>query len=523
MKIIKTIPLLVLALLLTSCSESQTNTVPSSSEKLNPSPNVIPALQQWTQGRGFFMLNEGVLINTSEKLKQIGQTFAQDIKEISGTVVSVNTLIDQPTEGTISLALDLNDDEIGPEGYTIDIGVSIKIKANSPAGIFYGTQTLLQILTQDANRHKLPKGIIRDFPTIKNRQYMIDLGRKYFGMDYLKKTIRNMAWYKLNAFHLHFTEWSGFRLKSDKFPELASKQSYSKQELREIQDYAARYHVMIIPEIDLPAHATHIIQYNPDFGFSCDAMLTAKWLPEDMNQAKVGWMLDVTKPEVRKFIHELLEEFIPLFDAPYFYIGGDEWQYDFQKEACPELVAYAKERGFKHTGDVFIEWINEINELVKSHGKTTQIWNWWRFNAKPGWENVTDTQPAQDIIINIWNKPREAQIIADGYQVILTPEEGKGALYSTPGLGGTKPGDYGYFNSKYIYEQWQPVISPQIEGYKVCLWTDGAEQQDENWFDQHIENQKAVFAEKVWGYQGSDKLTDFIKRKESIGYAPNVQ
>ncbi len=513
-------------ILLTACSDEKTKTesnteVTNTSEILNASPNVIPAIQEWYQGKGFFELKSTMLIQSGDELINIAQTFAQDVEKISGINLSVDN--SQQAQASIILSLDVNDNNLGGEGYTIDINDSIHIKANSATGVFYATQTLLQMLTQDGDKNKLPKGSIRDFPKVENRQFMIDLGRKYFSMDYLKKSIRNMAWYKLNAFHLHFTDWSGFRLQSDKYPELASEQSYSKQDLRELQDYAAKYHVMIIPEIDLPAHATHIINYNPSLGFSCDSMQAAKWLPKEKNDAKVGWMLDITRPEVRQFILDLYNEFLPLFDAPVFFIGGDEWQYDFQKKACPELVAFAKQRGFNHTGDVFIEWVNEINELVKSYGKTTQIWNWWRFSANATWQNVTDTQPDKDIVISVWNAPREAQIIEDGYSVILTPEEGVGALYSTPGLNGKKSGDYGYFDSKNIYEQWQPKVSKQIKGYKVCLWSDGAEEQPEAWFDQHIENQKAVFAEKIWGMQGSTTLTNFINRKKTIGYAPAAQ
>jgi len=487
------------------------------SQVTNVSPNVIPAINKWTGGVGVFSLSEKTEVIAEDKLKDLVEIFAEDINAITGKTIKIGSIAGK---GKIQLLLDINDIALGNEGYVIEINDTITIKANAKTGLFYGTQTLLQMLVQDVSNHGLPKGTIRDIPLVENRQFMLDVGRKFFSMDYLKRTIRNMAWYKLNTFHLHFTEWSGFRLQSDKFPGLASEQSYSKKDLREIQDYAARYNVMIIPEIDLPAHATHIIKYNPDFGFSCDSMLTAKWLPKEVNEQKVGWILNMTKVEVREFVHELLEEFIPLFDAPYFFIGGDEWQYDNQKSECKELVDFAKQSGYEHTGDVFVEWINEINEQVKSHGKTTQIWNWWRFSPDEKFKNETDTQPNKDIIVNVWNKQREAQIIADGYSVILTTEEGPGALYSTPGLGGTKPGDYAYFDSQFIYEQWQPNLAESVKGYKVCLWSDGAEHQTERWFDQHIETQKAVFSERVWSSHTNGTIRDFYDKQKSIGYAP---
>ena len=113
-------------------------------------------------------------------------------------------------------------------------------------------QSLLQLFAQDRN---LQRGSIRDFPRFGERGFMIDAGRQYFEIAYIESLIRKLAWMKMNFIHLHFTEWQAFRLKSDLFPGLAPEQSYSKEDIRRIQEYAATYHIMVVPEIDLPAHA----------------------------------------------------------------------------------------------------------------------------------------------------------------------------------------------------------------------------------------------------------------------------
>jgi hexosaminidase len=231
----------------------------------------------------------------------------------------------------------------------------------------------------------------------------------------------------------------------------------------------------------------------------------------------------MTKPEVRRFITTLLDEFIPLFDAPYFHIGGDEWQYDNQKLACEELVTYAESLGFDEPGDVFVSWINEINTQVKSYGKTTQIWNWWRFSPNDELQNRTTIQPDKDIVINVWNQSRKEQILEDGYQVIISPEVGEGALYISPGFNGTNPGDYGYFDNKYNYEQWNPALNSQIQGYKICMWSDRVEDKPDSWFDQFAERPKAIFAEKTWGTKSASKIEDFIIILETIGLSPAVK
>lgn len=486
--------------------------------KFNNKPNVIPAIQEWKSEIGFFKLSKSSKISIDDTNQDLAQTFADDLNILTGLTVQVGD--NGASNGDIAIVIDSMSSSLSKEAYSVKIGNNIHIKASDKSGAFYATQTLLQILSQDSLHTNIPKGEINDFPKITERAFMLDIGRKYFSMNYIKKTIRNMAWYKLNVFHIHFSDWSGFRLKSDKFPELASEQAYSKTEIREIQDYAKKYNVMVVPEIDLPAHATEIIKYNSKFGFECESLLTARWLPDSINIAKKGWILNVTKPETRTFISELLDEFIPLFDAPYFHIGGDEWQYDDQKYACNELMEYTKKRGFKYPGDVYVEWINEVNKQVKSYGKTTQIWNWWRFSPSENQQNKTSIQPDMDIIVNVWNKPREQEILDDGYNVIITPEEGLGALYITPGSKGVKAGDYGYFDSKANYENWEPEIHDQIRGYKVCMWTDVVEKMEDTWFDQFADKPKAVFAEKVWGKKGSKNIEDFFERVSLTGLAP---
>ena len=244
------------------------------------------------------------------------------------------------------------------------------------------------------------------------------------------------------------------------------------------------------------------------------------WLPKNISSTKAGWILDVTKPQAHDFVKQLLDEFIPLFDAPYFHIGGDEWQYDDQKLKCPELVLATKKQGYKYPGDLYVAWINEIDKQVKSYGKTTQIWSWWNYSPSPEKQNVTSIAPSKDIVVNVWNKETQNIILADGYHVVSTFEDGPEALYITPGLKGKAPGDYGYFDSKSIYESWSPIVTSQFSGYKVCLWADGAENQPDEWFNQFYETPLKVFADKIWGKKSVESLDTLISNSEKIGGAP---
>jgi N-acetyl-beta-hexosaminidase len=505
----------------------------------NPKPDTVPAVQEWAGGEGYFTLDKTVqIILGNKEAEAVAQTFAEDVQALTGnklTVAAQHELQGQKAAKTKKSPYVLfkleKSAELGEEGYKLDIADNITISAATTKGLFYGTQTLLQMLVQDAGQKSIAKGSIKDAPQVQTRTVMIDLGRKYFAMDYLKKTIRNLAWYKYNSIHLHFTDWNGFRLKSDKFPGLASPDAYSKADIRELQDYAKKYNIMIIPEIDFPAHATHVIRYKPELGFQCRSMnygdwvkpeMLAKFFPDpELTIYNAGWILDVTKPVTRQFVKELLDEFIPLFDGPYFHIGGDEWQFDDQKEECPELMAYTKKNGLKYPGDVFVEWINEVNQQVKSYGKTTQIWNWWSYNSPTnGKVNKSSISPDKDIVINVWNKIQEEEILASGYKIVSTTETGADALYLTPGLLGQKPGDYGYFDNQFIYEQWTPMVHKNIAGFKLSIWSDGAEDRKDEWYDRHANKPKAVVAERLWGKRDSATLDEFTLRMTAVGEAP---
>jgi hexosaminidase len=156
---------------------------------------------------------------------------------------------------------------------------------------------------------------------------------------------------------------------------------------------------------------------------------------------------------------------------------------------------------------MFVDFINEMNEHIKSKGKITQIWNWWRFN-----KDQTSIQPSKDIVVNIWNKAMVNTILNDGYKAIITPEE---ELYVSPGLVDTT--GYGLVKCKVVYETWMPEIRPTILGYKICVWADKAEHHDEAWFEGHSFEPKVVLAEKTWSGKGSATLEEFLKRVSFIG------
>lgn len=468
---------------------------------VNEVPNVVPSIQQWTGGSGYYQLNADsrIVIETanSQVLSDTAKTLQEDLKLITGKNPSILSGMSAKA-GDIYLALSGADAGLGDEGYEMNIADSVSIKANKDDGIFYGTRTLLQIMKQNSSS-QAPQGSIRDVPRQKERGIMLDTGRHFYAMDSIEDTIKRLSWNKMNTLHMHFSEWNGFRLESETYPGLTSNLHYSKADIRRMQDIGKKYHVEIVPEIDLPAHASTMTRYNPKLNFQCTSMNNG-W-------GQTGWTIDITKSENRQWIHDLLEEFIPLFDSKYFHIGTDEYQIGSAQTNCQELVAYAQQRGFQYTNDVFIDWMNEVNDQVKSHGKTTQAWSWWDYGGQK-----YSIMPDKDIVLNVWKDVDPSWILNQGYTVVSIPEP---ILYVTPGLGLS-------VNLKNIYENWVPFENDRLNGYRMAVWSDNSESETDAFFEGKSKKARQVLAERLWGGPRSATVEQFFERVQKIGDAPGV-
>ncbi|WP_406175457.1 glycoside hydrolase family 20 zincin-like fold domain-containing protein [Streptomyces sp. NBC_00996] len=206
----------------------------SASAAANPRPLAVPAIQQWTGSPGTFTLttDSRIVVNTADqdKLSADASTFAADLKTITGLQLPVNVAAEGKA-GDIFLRLDTTTTQ-ADEGYTTEVGSTADIRAKTATGVYWGQQTLEQVLKANPARVNLPNGTAIDGPTVAHRGVMLDLGRRYWAMDELKRQIRQMSWHKLNQLHLHFTDNDAFRLQSTTYPGLApSTGSYSHEDI----------------------------------------------------------------------------------------------------------------------------------------------------------------------------------------------------------------------------------------------------------------------------------------------------
>ncbi|MFW6690828.1 family 20 glycosylhydrolase [Streptomyces sp. MAR4 CNX-425] len=472
----------------------------------NPAPVTVPSVRSWEGGRGEWELTRDsrIVVDRGDagKLLPTAAMLARELRMQEGLRPRIAT--GHPGSGDIGLSL--GGSAPSPEGYELDVAGSARITAPDRRGVLYGTRTLLQALRTSPEPHTVARGTARDHPTHGERGVMLDVGRRYFPVDYLKQQIRQLAWYKLNTFHLHLTDWNGYRIESDRFPGIVAEEHYTKRELRDLEDYAARHGVTLVPEIDLPGHAVSLGDARPDLAFRCESMSRPDngWEGSDRGH----WTLDYTKPETRRFARELVAEVADIFDGPYLHIGTDEVPLRPAQEACPELVAYQKKQGYPYPGDVLVEFIDDLAAAVRAEGKTAQVWQWWDFRQP------TSIDPDKRTAVTEWLSPPGGRA-AQGYPTVGM-EEGK--LYMSPGFGAT-PGDYAFFDVRDVYRDYPFESAPGILGYRMARWSDRTYAYSMGWVDYFARRPLAVVADRTWAQPAGSPVQPFLDAYDRVGDA----
>ena len=477
-------------------------------------PPTYPSMQQWAGAPGDWVLSgqSRILVSGPDQsvAADVARLFQQDLALESGRHLAVLTTPAgqhvAPNPHDIALSLDAGDPALGDEGYRLDAGDVLAVHANARSGLLYGAQSILQIIKSDPQRSHVPHGTARDWPALSQRGQMIDVGRKYYPLPYLRAQIREMAWMKLNMLHLHLTDWNGFRFYSQAYPTLASPQHYTSAELRDLDHYAAEYGITIIPEIDLPAHSSWLTRWDPSIALSCPSMSVTHWPGGSLG----GWMIDVTSPKARTVAKTLITELAQTFSGKYIHIGGDEIEYDQQKANCPELVNWSASHGYPYPGDAIVDFTNDLDSTLRSLGKSTELWQWWDFNGQK-----TSITPNKDIRVDVWLEDPSAKA-SQGYHTIGSQD---GYLYVSAGYG-TTPGQYGYMPAENIYMNYPFTTGPNIDGYRISRWSDQAENKPAEWFGFFAQRPLQVLAERTWGGPRSVSAPRYYQRVDSIGGPP---
>lgn len=337
----------------------------------------------------------------------VGDYLARQLRPATGYSLHV-AHAETFSPGAICLTLTEADPGLGDEGYALTITPDgVRLTALRPAGLFYGVQTLRQLLpptiesrTTRPGPWQIPAGTIHDIPRLPWRGAMLDVARHFFPVADVKRYLDLMALYKLNRLHLHLTDDQGWRIEIKSWPRLATVGGstqvggghggyYSQGEYTEIVRYAAERHIVVVPEIDMPGHINAALAAYPEL--TCDGRAPALY-----TGIEVGFSsLCTTKEIVYRFLDDVIGEVAALTPGPYFHIGGDE------AAATPE----AEYRGF----------VERVQALVARHGK-----------RMVGWEEIAAAALTPSTIVQYWNTHghnvdlvRAAAL--RGSQVILSP------------------------------------------------------------------------------------------------------
>ncbi len=422
MKFLRTLPflsVLVLVVLFQSCKSDPPTDL--TKESIIPKPVRVTAT-----GKGFLFTSTTAIYvdGEQEELKKIGNHLTAELNALTGYNTKIETTTDAPEKGNIYLLLGGADESTGTEGYEISITEElITIKANQPAGLYMGTQTMLQIIplakakTQN-DQYRIATGSIIDYPTYAWRGSMLDMARHFFNVEDVKRYVDLISYYKMNVLHLHLSDDQGWRIEIKSWPNLTAHGGstqvgggkggfYTQEQYKEIVAYAAERYITIVPEIDLPGHINSALasygELNggiivPEEGrfkgvTTSQGILGGKQKPTELYTGiEVGWStLRYEKPETFKFINDVIRELSAITPGPYFHIGGDE--------------AHATKK------EDYINFVNRFTEIVKANNK-----------QMIGWEEIAQGNIDGNSIAQHWSSEKYAQQAAEkGARIIMSP------------------------------------------------------------------------------------------------------
>ncbi|KGI61246.1 glycosyl hydrolase family 20, catalytic domain protein [Prevotella sp. DNF00663] len=401
--------------------------------------NVVPLPQniEMVKGKAFVLdANTVIVADADADMQRNAQFLADFIKETTGIQVSVAQGKTKAKSGNIILRL--NKKLTNNEGYQLTVdGKNVTIEALTPAGVFYGIQTLRKSLPVGTEASvNLPATKISDAPRFGYRGGMLDCARHFFPVSFVKQYIDMLALHNLNTFHWHLTEDQGWRMEVKKYPKLTQLGAireqtlaghygsglydgtpygegmyYTEAQMREIVDYAAKRYITVIPEIDMPGHMLGALRAYPELGCTGGPYKVAEeWgvFPD---------ILCAGKEETFKFVENVLDELCDIFPSKTIHLGGDEAP-RVRWEKCPLCQKRIKDlnitgkNGFSAEAQLQVYFLNRVAKYLKGKGRNVI-----------GWDEILegdDIDPATTVMS--WRGVEGGKTASDrGLNVIMSP------------------------------------------------------------------------------------------------------
>ncbi len=504
--------LLILAVLVAGCSPQNKNQEPLTAASFN----IVPLPASITPGNDQFALEGDVTISAkSEDEKNVAGFLIEFLKSknINASVVD--------RSGTINIST-INDATLGDEGYKLSCTKEgIRIEANKGAGLFYGVQSLFQIISADGK--SVAHVEITDQPRFVYRGLHLDVGRHMFPLDFIKKYIDLMSHYKYNTFHWHLTEDQGWRIEIKKYPKLQQVGAYRKEtvighardskeydgqryggfytqdEIKDVIAYAAQRYITIVPEIEMPGHAQAALASYSYLGCTGGPYETATTFGVFDEVFCAG------KETTFKFLEDVLDEVVELFPGKYVHIGGDESP-KTRWEKCPNCQKRIKSEKLKDEHELQSYFIQRMEKYLNSKGKSII-----------GWDEILEGGLAPNATVMSW-RGEEGGIAAaqQKHNVIMTPgnwvylDHYQADPATEPmAIGGMTP-----VSETYGYEPVPAQLSTDetkyILGAQGNVWTEYMKTSD--YVEYMVYPRAIALAEVVWSPKDSRNYDSFVTR-----------
>ena len=465
--------------------------------------NIIPQPAEVKLGTGEFVITPTttiVAIGADPEVKRIAGMLNQELKRAAGFELKITST---PSKNAIHFKL-IPEVALGKEGYRVKVGYEeVEIGANQPAGLFYGLQSLLQLLPYQIESKTLVTNIkwsipvveIKDVPRFGWRGQMLDVSRHFFTKKEVMEMIDDMAKYKYNLMHFHLTDDQGWRIEIKSYPKLTTVGAwsvkkegqfhafskpgpdeprdyggfYTQEDIKELVKYAKDRYVDIMPEIDVPGHSMATVASYPELSCTPGTYVVNSgdgfmdWHAGGHFTARVDNTLCPANENVYAFLDKVFEEVAALFPFEYFHMGGDECAKNFW-EKSPQVKALMARENLKDMHAVQSYFVGRVSKIVSAKGK-----------KMIGWDEILDGGLVKSAAVMSWRGMKGGiQAAKMGHEVVMTPAEFVYVDYMQ-GDAAFEPHVYSTLRLKKTY-QFDPVpvgVDPKlIKGGQANIWTE---------------------------------------------------
>jgi len=394
--------------------------------------------------------------------------------------------------------LEINEDE----SYELKVSpTKISIEATTDIGVIYALETLLQLVDNNETSYFFPEVTIHDFPRFTWRGLMLDVARHFQPVDVIKRNLDAMTSVKMNVLHWHLTDDQGFRIESKKHPKLHQLGSdglyYTQEQIKEVVEYASDRGIRVVPEVDVPGHATAILTAYPEIG-SKDTSYSIERFSGIFHPT-----LDPTNEKTYEILEDLFGEMAMLFPDQYFHIGGDENEGKHWDENL-RIQEFMQKNDLKTNHDLQTYFNIRLEEILAKHGKLVM-----------GWEEIMTDKMPTTALIHSWKGTNEG--ITQGSSLMKAAKKGHATVLSN-----------GYYIDLMQPASEHYLVDPltknndltaeekaRILGGEATMWSELVTPLN---IDSRLWPRTAAIAERFWSSEEIVDISNMYKRLETISF-----